>query len=427
MNSTRNKNVKNAAGTLVLSGTNTYSGGTTISAGTLAVQNGQEFNGAWIDRNSLNVGQLTVTQSTTLPNGTTTQSVIAANNAPGFNFNDTNNRLRNTGQGGNGGQLSGAGTVTMNGQSSGAVSQAAATANPNAYFNYGQNASPAQQQELTKAGNGTLMLGYRNAYSGPTVISGGTLQMGNGGTLDMQQRELAQYEQKLKSSNVSIAGGAIDITNGSTILTTSSFGFVPPSQGNGIGPTKATILAGSPRAASHEITEQFRSSGNESGPADRKKEETRRESVTSREGAADKDAAAQAGQSAIPAAPAGLASLDFELPTDASLYQIYRFSTPRGEAELTARTISTSAVARLQSLVAIVAAIIVLWLAIRLVRSGVLGWFRHPLGAALLLVGGIAMLCGGVLPLVALACVGTGLWLLIARVYLSHRAASLAQ
>ena len=42
-----------------------------------------------------------MTTSTTLPNGTTTQSVIAANNSPGFNFNDTNNPLGNSGLGTN--------------------------------------------------------------------------------------------------------------------------------------------------------------------------------------------------------------------------------------------------------------------------------------------------------------------------------------
>ena len=42
-----------------------------------------------------------VTTSTTLPNGTTTQSVIAANNSPGLNFNDTADPLGNSGLGTN--------------------------------------------------------------------------------------------------------------------------------------------------------------------------------------------------------------------------------------------------------------------------------------------------------------------------------------
>ncbi len=110
--------VKNATGTLTLIGSNTYNGGTTIAAGTLAVQNGREFNGNWIERNNLNGGQLNVTRGTMLPNGTTTQTAIAANNQPGLNFNDTKDTLGYKVQEGNAGQ-----------------------ANPNAYFNYGQNAA----------------------------------------------------------------------------------------------------------------------------------------------------------------------------------------------------------------------------------------------------------------------------------------------
>ncbi len=110
-----------------------------------------------------------------------------------------------------------------------------------------------------------------------------------------------------------------------------------------------------------------------------------------------------------------MASLDFELPTDTSLYDLYRFSTPRGDAELTARTISTGTVVKLITLAAIVAAVILLWIAAKLVRRGALGWFRHPLGATLLLVAGIALLCSGSLPVLGLAGIAAGICLLIAR------------
>ncbi len=122
----------------------------------------------------------------------------------------------------------------------------------------------------------------------------------------------------------------------------------------------------------------------------------------------------QPGGGALPAAPAGLASLDFELPTNTDLYEVYRFTTPRGEAELTARNISTSAVSRLLSLVAIAAACVVLWIVFSLIRRGALGWFRHPLGAALLLLAGLLMLCDGLLPVIAVAAIIAGFWLFIA-------------
>ncbi|NBS07556.1 MAG: hypothetical protein EBS69_09295, partial [Verrucomicrobia bacterium] len=36
---------------------------------------------------------------------------------------------------------------------------------------------------LTKSGNGKMVLSAANAYTGPTAVTGGTLQIGNGGTM----------------------------------------------------------------------------------------------------------------------------------------------------------------------------------------------------------------------------------------------------
>jgi hypothetical protein len=117
---------------------------------------------------------------------------------------------------------------------------------------------------------------------------------------------------------------------------------------------------------------------------------------------------------AAPTTPAGLASLDFDLPTDTNLYELYRFTTPRGEAELTARTISTSTLTRLGSLLGIAAASLLIWAAFRLIRRGVLNCFRHPLGATLLALAGLAALCSGLLPVVALIALLAGIGLLVA-------------
>ena len=111
---------------------------------------------------------------------------------------------------------------------------------------------------------------------------------------------------------------------------------------------------------------------------------------------------------AAPAAPAGLASLDFELPVDRELYDVYRFTTPGGEAELTARTIDNSTLARLLMFAGIVAVGLLVWFASWLIRRGALRWFLHPVLAGLLAMFALALLCLGVFPLFALAVMLTG-------------------
>ena len=117
---------------------------------------------------------------------------------------------------------------------------------------------------------------------------------------------------------------------------------------------------------------------------------------------------------AAPTAPAGLASLDFELPTDKSLYELHRFTTPRGEAELTARTISNHMLAKLGLLAGIATACLLIWAAFWLVRRGALAWFRRPAGATLLAIVGLAALCSGLLPVVGLIAMLTSIGLLVA-------------
>ena len=116
----------------------------------------------------------------------------------------------------------------------------------------------------------------------------------------------------------------------------------------------------------------------------------------------------------VAVAPAGLASLDFELPTDTNLYELFRFTTPRGDAELTARTIGNSTLIKLELLAGIAAASLLVWAAFWLVRRGALHWFRRPQGAALLIIAGLASLFSGVLPFAGLMAILAGSGLLVA-------------
>ncbi len=121
--------VKSGTGTLILDGTNSYSGGTTISGGTLQVASDAKL-------------------------GATTGNVTL-----------------------DGGTLSLAGTITSG--------RAFSITNKNGTIDTGTDADTLSgvvsgAGKLTKTGSGTLVLTGANTYSGGTTISAGTLQLGSG-------------------------------------------------------------------------------------------------------------------------------------------------------------------------------------------------------------------------------------------------------
>jgi autotransporter-associated beta strand protein len=439
----------NATGTLVLSGNNTYSGATNVSGGTLTLGNGStvgaqneaEFNNKWFDRNNLNGGQL---------NEAGGQSFVANGQLRGDvtfgNRNAPNAPPNQAGFGANPNSMNYGQFFQQDGLTKGGAGMLTLTGSNN--YNGGTTFGGAIQGANPNIGNGSIVLNDRSQMgsaggisgTGTLTLNGGTLAVGNNGTVnsqqqggnqqsqsyaynpggrggrggraygnqgDEQQRELAQYQQKLAEGN-----GA-EVMKGS-ITATFSAKALPGNAAQadaGLGTTTATITAGALAEKSSGATMQWRNRSGE-GLADRK--------GGGGFGGGGGEAAAritgQPGGGALPVAPAGLASLDFELPTDTNLYQVYRFTTPRGEAELTARNICTSAVSRLVSLGIIVAACVLLWFVFALIRRGALGWFRHPLGALLLMLVGVLMLCDLMLPLIAVAAIIAGFWLFVAAI-----------
>jgi len=125
---------KTQAGVLTLSGVNTYQGGTTIQGGTIAV-NADNRLGAASGSLTLDGGTLQLTSSFNLSSG----------RAISVTAND--------------------GTINTNSGVTSTVAQGITGAGT-----------------LTKAGAGTLILTGNNTYADGTVISGGGLQIGNGGT-----------------------------------------------------------------------------------------------------------------------------------------------------------------------------------------------------------------------------------------------------
>ncbi|WP_266172048.1 autotransporter-associated beta strand repeat-containing protein [Dyella subtropica] len=171
--------VQGGSGTLVLTGANTYSGGTTISAGTLQLGNGGT--GGAITGN------------------VTDNSVLAFNHSDNVNFGGTITGTGSLTQSGSGvltltgantysgGTVISAGTLQVgNGGTSGAITGNVTDSGVLA-FNHSDNVNfggaITGTGSLTQSGSGVLTLTGANTYTGGTVINAGTLQVGNGGSL----------------------------------------------------------------------------------------------------------------------------------------------------------------------------------------------------------------------------------------------------
>jgi autotransporter-associated beta strand protein len=201
------------AGTTNLSAPNTYSGGTTVTAGTLNANNATALGtGAVV----LGGGTLGSTNSSTVANAVTLQG---------------NANLSGITTGGTLTQSGGSYTLDMaNATQSGSVNLSASntaetltaevdsgtSAISGAIANGGSGAGG-----LTKTGNGTLTLSGANSYTGATTVNAGTLQLGANNTigassavaLNASTLNLNGYSDKV--GNLSFDNGTIDFGGGS--------------------------------------------------------------------------------------------------------------------------------------------------------------------------------------------------------------------
>jgi autotransporter-associated beta strand protein len=173
---------KDAAGMLTLSGANTYSGLTTVSAGVLNIQNadalGTTATGTTVSSGAaLQIqGDITTAAEALTLNGTGVSATGALRNISGNNTYaglvtlGTATRINS-----DAGILSLSNTGTITG--SGLELSVGGAGNTTIASSIGTGTGT-----LTKDGAGTLTLSAANTYSGATTVSGGTLQIGNGST-----------------------------------------------------------------------------------------------------------------------------------------------------------------------------------------------------------------------------------------------------
>jgi len=258
--------VKVGSGTQTLTGNNSFTGGITVNGGTLAVDNlaNNANNDITINSGSKLVFAVQDVfaqwNATINPTITINEGGVLAND--GVNFNALGAVVLNGGTiqslGATGANASGTafglkGLVSVIGSTTSTLAGAgialgeagitsttfqvtnSATLNVTGNLANGDSATWGVKQtgNLIKTGAGTMILSGTNGYTGTTLISAGTLQVGNGGTtgnLGLNTNtitnngtlEFNRSDAVTFSNNVTGSGGFSQIGSGSTILTGSN-------------------------------------------------------------------------------------------------------------------------------------------------------------------------------------------------------------
>jgi autotransporter-associated beta strand protein len=174
------------SGTVTLSGTNSYTGGSTISAGQLNINNG----GDPTYGTAIGTGPLTINAGATIDNTSgsdvTLQFPISENWNGNFTYAGSANNFS-----------TGAGAVTMNGN-------LALDVNAENFIVGGSISDSGNNYKLNKTGNGTLTLAAGNSFGGGLTLSSGQLNLGD--------------PSAAGTGTFTIAGGTIDNSSGGPLV-----------------------------------------------------------------------------------------------------------------------------------------------------------------------------------------------------------------
>ncbi|TCS99734.1 autotransporter-associated beta strand repeat-containing protein, partial [Aquabacter spiritensis] len=244
-------------GTLILSGANTYTGGTVISAGTLQIGAGGAA--GEIGGDVANAGVLAFARSGELRlDGAISGTGALVQSGPGTVYLTGSNsysggttiaggtlRIDGAGALGSGGLTVGTqgtlrasgtfaygGPITLGGTASAPAKSAATAATFEVDTAQALTLSGVLSGSagLTKTGGGLLILTGENSYAGLTTIAAGTLQIGNGGTIGsilgdvVNEASLVFNRSDTYAFTGQISGsGAVTFTGGGTVLFSSPY------------------------------------------------------------------------------------------------------------------------------------------------------------------------------------------------------------
>jgi len=191
-------------GTFTLAGTNTYSGGTTLSAGQLNINNGGDNSGA---NSAIGTGPLTLAAGVALDNTSGSDVALIPSITESWNGSFTYLGSSNS-------MNLGAGSVTMN-------QNLTLTVSSNNLTVGGPISDSGNNYTLTKAGNGTLTLGNNNTIGsgGGVTLFTGQINLGNNGSLGSGTFEIdSGLLENVSGSDISASPLAIKWSGNFTYL-----------------------------------------------------------------------------------------------------------------------------------------------------------------------------------------------------------------